>query len=200
MRFKEMLRSRVVVLRLRQLGAIANAGGAGAVQCSLLLLDLSLVRIRLDQQQQLPLLHDLPFLDRDGHDFARDFGRNLHLDLGLDLAGRGDQLRNGLAESLLRGDRLRFFPLFRDDRRHDHDDDQNGDADDDGTLFPRTRGFLSRATEFAHRMDSNPAKSRGDACVDANVRTGRRLQIFGKVSTAERAKGRIERPGPRGWE
>src|SRR5436305_977199 len=88
----EALGALVVLLRLRQLGAVAHARRACAAQGRLLRLHLRLVRVGLDADEELPAVDEVPLLHRDLDDLTRDLGRDLHLDFRLDLAGRGGEL------------------------------------------------------------------------------------------------------------
>src|SRR3954454_6798671 len=130
LRIEERLRALIIGLGFRKLRFMLRNRRLRAAQRGLLLFNLRAIRVRLDAQQQIALAHDLPFLHRQVDDLARHLGRNLDFDLRLDLARRGDELRDVLPERLVGRHGNRLLTLLRHAGGYDGDGEDHDDADD----------------------------------------------------------------------
>jgi len=115
-----------VAFSLRQLILAQDGGGLRCDERGFLLINLGLVEVRFDAGQNVTLLHHVALLDGDVDEFAGHLGRDTNLNLGLNLAGGSDNLRDGFDDRLVggHGGELLPTPLHLG---ADHGEDHNGE-------------------------------------------------------------------------
>ena len=104
---------------------------------------------RIDLQQEVPLLHVLPFLDREFDDPSGDIRGDVHMRLGFDVARRGDIVDEIPQPDGLHADFDGATPLpLRGEKSHGREKSNDDDRDDrflhpvQGPLFRDSRGCL----------------------------------------------------------